>query len=985
MPPEMPPCRGSMPPEMTDAVATLLRHLRRSEYVACLRLGRALLAELEWRQQDLSAVGASSGSASVLRLPPDPTAAVLRTSNGRAQSLSDLVCPARDSAEEAEFLSSIHVCSCEAAACIERWEDAEAHARAGMACMRAVQRRGTRMDGVTWIEWRELCFAHAALLASHRTAASTSGTGTGAASAAAGMDAAAAMARLLQQLQAHCERRLAMEARDSAVHGEHSQVPPPVNERLRTRPPLAALLRLVTAAVAAAIGLAAVAVSGGVDGGVGDCSSRGALGGLGGQNRLGGPKAAPMRDEALRALAAALRCAEAELRSPKLRSGRRTDEKEPTGEAAPYGPTASHASEEVVALIETLAQMIPVECVDGAGAAIEAVAPSSAAGYDGVERGWTGWMALMPLKRPVDGHSEPSKRARATGREATEDVGTGAGTHVRADARADAASAYAALPPSLHAALLDCGTLAAWLHRPIDPCRPDLDALRRAERCLPAAWLAGWAESVGGEWGEWGASATPAAPAAPAAPIALASTAASAGAVGGALRSAIATALHVRATCLSSEALARATAAAASGSPGSVARERSAGAASVAALVGAAKRAAMGAVTLSGPPPTRSASFGGAREAECMRDAYAYASRGEGVDSPHYDHEPGSVGARAVNDTLQASSAVEVRRCAALLQLLAGTDAAVESGRGGAVASAWRTLDANASSSLAPTVSHETLRAVVYAQSGDDDAAFNAFQRALALSSAATTDERAAALPLYNLLCHCEHTQRHEAARRLADYLVVADFATGAADTGGGGAGRTAAAYLALPCSPRQCPSLALHLAPATLSAPAAAYLRARAQLLAREWAASAASLRAVLNDERALRGALCAFGADEGDVLRQLGLAMLHDGASYELLRLLEGRYARESSNSGGWRVDVGLRPVALNALAHSHTSPPFEPISHLPSPISHLPSPISYLHLQLHLRVCACGLPPCAHTPARSFAPMIVRVCGQRREHSP
>ena len=147
--------------DRADAAITpedLLSHLLTSSYPTALISVRAILAAAEHRDSSSSAV----------TLPP--SAATSITINNRRHLVSDLALPHR---------SGLHAIACAAAAAENRFDEVERHAHAGLSSLSSVLRRATTTtdgDDAYWASWRELCLAHAALLAAQRFAADGDGS-----------------------------------------------------------------------------------------------------------------------------------------------------------------------------------------------------------------------------------------------------------------------------------------------------------------------------------------------------------------------------------------------------------------------------------------------------------------------------------------------------------------------------------------------------------------------------------------------------------------------------------------------------------------------------------------------------------------------------------------------------------------------------------------------------------------------------------------
>ena len=687
-----------------------------------LRLGKALLAEVEWR----CAATASGGSSRPAALPPDPGASIALR-DGKRCRIAELTLPARGTAAEGWLLSSVHTICCEAATTSGRWEDAEWHARAGLVILSSVKRTEVDAREYDWVGWREMCLAHAALLASHRLA-DPAGVVTAAPAAAA---LRASHRSLLRQLQDHCARR------------ERGGPPRPTKAPVQPSPhklPLGidSVLRLAVAATTCAMDAPA--------------------------------NSASLRDDVVRTLAAALRCAHREL----IPTSSITPPK-----ASSTGPTPPVA--EVAQMLDEL---------------LSTAARAMSGGADG--------------DAEAESAGPPAKKAR---------------------------SAQAAINAPTCAALLRCGSAAAVLLAggAGGETRPgSKEVLRLIGLCLPDAAL----------------SDLLALDELPHSPD---------------LRRAVACALHVLSTCCATAALARATAEASS-SAWQPDLELD-GPDSAAGLLRAAERDAARAMAVrAGPRQPMEANLT-ALDASMPETLDVDASDGEDV-----------------------AAALACRRTRAVLLLLLGrVDDAAAAHLGPA-----QSVNGSASPlALSPPPSaicsdDATVGGVLCACRGDAEGSLEALQHALAVGSASG---RAQPLPLYNILCHYDRLQNRSAALRLADYFSGADFGGNA--TVGHLRSHSTAGYLAVHASTTRPAFLVLHDASVLLNPLAAQYLRARACLLAKEWAESSAALRPLLDNERALRPTLRLLGLDEGHLLRQLALAMLHNGEHHELIELLRERGA--------------------------------------------------------------------------------------------
>ena len=213
---------------MADAerlsVATLAKLTASGDIAAAGRLGRSLIAEIEWRGRwtqaasdgaasSSTAIGVATPSAAVA-LPPDPSAWVYGEDGRTRLPLSDIVLPARGSLTQLSLLSALHAFCCEDAAASEQWEDVERHSRAGLSLLRSAGREGASYGkGVPpassatggasprWVAWRQICFAFAALMAAQRLGSDEDGTAS-----ASAIDAVVASRRaLLRQLRGYCD------------------------------------------------------------------------------------------------------------------------------------------------------------------------------------------------------------------------------------------------------------------------------------------------------------------------------------------------------------------------------------------------------------------------------------------------------------------------------------------------------------------------------------------------------------------------------------------------------------------------------------------------------------------------------------------------------------------------------------------------------------------------------------------------------------
>ena len=334
-------------------------------------------------------------------------------------------------------------------------------------------------------------------------------------------------------------------------------------------------------------------------------------------------------------------------------------------------------------------------------------------------------------------------------------------------------------------------------------------------------------------------------------------------------RRAIASALHVRATSRTAVALARVTAESAAASASSLPGD---GDAAADGLLHAAERDA----------------------------ALAVALRAGGTAASSLDVDADSSG--------DVAAACASRRAHAILLLLLGrlTDAATQLGQPAATGRAGNgARPTKQAAPVAPPSAHDcddaTVSGVVRACRGDLEGSLDSLQHALAVGS---IDGRAAALPLYNLYCHFDRTRQRQAALRLADYFGAADFSDATA------AGRPHTEYMTVHAAAKtRHASLVLHAANAVLCPIAARYLRARAGLLAKEWAESSAALHKLLGEERSLWPTLRAMGHGERHLLlRQLALSMLHEGEHHELITLLKARGASSNPLLAGMLADALL-----------------------------------------------------------------------------
>ena len=882
------------------AAATLRHHLARSPNSA-LRLGDSLLQELAFRAQQASSAAGLPPNEPML-LAPDPGAWV-RMSDGRRCALSELGLPSPGSAGDYQLRSTIHACCCEANAAMEQWIEAAEHGRAGMEALRGLRRAARHgTSPPAWIAWRELCLAHAAQLAEqmqqeHSTGGGGGGGGSSSSWASANADARRA---LLRELNAHCEWR----SRDHAAAARSSS--------------LSALLRLVTAIASSALQSA--------NGGSPDT----------------GAEATAIRAEVLRTVCTALRCAHGELgASSSARpcaahalahgdlDGRDASRAGRDRRGGPMPPEAGHL---LVGLHVRLTELEEAEEAE------EAQEAASALGAEEQRWGVEAEEAEEAEVRGGGGNEQRAKRPRSFGGDGGGGGGACAPRRMGKDERV-----------ALRAALLDCGRLAL-----VVLCANGGVAGESLERCLPDPWqcgglplpahaddyaveIAARAAFLAREYAREGGRAREPSPCdAPPGRCMLSSLPdeRAGGSLPPTLRRSIACALYVRAACLAHEAFACALQGC---SPAMLAYPGASHAMTAAEVLRVAEQAASRAVALRArPSPMR----GSAR-------------RSLDVDAP---------------DAAAATEALTCRSALALLQMIDGrphegllqmdpvgllTDDDDFGGGGGGGGGAGGggggrggggggrgggnglgghggpTTPQAQQCAIGPE--HATLGAVLRARCGDAPGSLEALKHALAVGS---TDGRAPALPLYNLLCHYDAAREADVALRLCGFLLEADFDPALAVTGARALPPAAAPppqqqqpchYLAvapgnrspplwLPPSSLPASSLlpsSLHDARATLSPIAARYLRARALLVAREWEPAGEAYRSLLASERALRPALRALGVSEAAFLRQLGLAMLWAGEHTELLALLRAR---------GALGDPALADLVADALISEH-----------------------------------------------------------------
>ena len=128
-----------MEPTTHAALATLDRLSSSGDHVQLIRLGRALLHEIEWRASwppppladEPAAPMPVMGAASMV-LPPDPSAA-LYTHEGRRVPIAEATLPTLGSLEATRFACAVHVFCCSSAIAAGRLDDVERHAQMGLA------------------------------------------------------------------------------------------------------------------------------------------------------------------------------------------------------------------------------------------------------------------------------------------------------------------------------------------------------------------------------------------------------------------------------------------------------------------------------------------------------------------------------------------------------------------------------------------------------------------------------------------------------------------------------------------------------------------------------------------------------------------------------------------------------------------------------------------------------------------------------------
>ena len=380
-------------------------------------------------------------------------------------------------------------------------------------------------------------------------------------------------------------------------------------------------------------------------------------------------------------------------------------------------------------------------------------------------------------------------------------------------------------------------------------------------------------------------------------------------------RRSLAWALHVQAVCLAHDAIGQATRAAASASATTtttMTSSSSSSSASTSASPAASSAAAAAAAHGTAMRQLRNAERAAAAACAAATSASRRRPRRRGGDE---------ASAAAALGGEEAVEAARYRRTRATLLLLLSAG-----GEGAEASEAAALLEAPALDASPVDAGDATTAAIVRACRAERPASLEALQQALALGSA---DGAAAALPLWNVLAHYDavaaetgSAAQWDAARRIAEFLLEADFGGGGGGGGGERAGAGAHEYefesyeSALGCStcisvrarapsrelssssdeaPSWAPRWTAHPTGGVLRPLAARYLHARALLLCGAWAESVSALRQLLEEARSLRPVLRALGLGEAALLRQLGLAMLHDGRAHELLCLLDARGASQ------------------------------------------------------------------------------------------
>lgn len=255
------------------------------------------------------------------------------------------------------------------------------------------------------------------------------------------------------------------------------------------------------------------------------------------------------------------------------------------------------------------------------------------------------------------------------------------------------------------------------------------------------------------------------------------------------------------------------------------------------------------------------------------------------------------------SDDVVAALACRRTHAALLLMLDRAADAAAQVG---GPPSGTRKDSRNPPSASRMGCDDATAHGVLRACIGDTGGALEALQHAFA---AASSGGRAAALPLYNLVCLYDRTRQWDAALDLAQYFDAADF----------GLGRSSAQCVLVHAEASPPAAPAVHDVGNVLCPVGADYLRARALLLAGLWVEGSAAMRALLDNERALRATLCAFNTGESHLLRQVALAMLYSGEHHELIELLRSRGMVDDPNLADLVADAlfceGEATAALEA----------------------------------------------------------------------
>ena len=178
---------------MSGPIAALREHARRDEHVTVLRIGSALLHEMERR-------AAPRHAASALSLYPGMPI----TSSGGRGAVTELTLPEAGTEAAARLVSATHAFCCEASAMTQRWDGVQRHAQLGLSCMPSA--------GQAWAQWREMCFGAAALNAVGQQGDQGGGALT------------ASYRALLRQIRRHCNRHASLaipsnRGSEGAAHG----------------------------------------------------------------------------------------------------------------------------------------------------------------------------------------------------------------------------------------------------------------------------------------------------------------------------------------------------------------------------------------------------------------------------------------------------------------------------------------------------------------------------------------------------------------------------------------------------------------------------------------------------------------------------------------------------------------------------------------------------------------------------------------------